>query len=143
MNIRRFLVSKTNLRNAKVVESPVPALAEGQVLLAIDSFAFTSNNVTCAAFGDAMQYWQFFPAGEAGDGQIPAWGFANVIESRWSKTAYGTAFMLAQRPRIEVIGLTSSANSVFVEKLGCYTRAVALRTAAKGPYSLTLAFARR
>ena len=35
----------------------------GEVLLSIDAFAFTANNVTYAMFGDAMNYWQFFPRG--------------------------------------------------------------------------------
>jgi Protein of unknown function (DUF2855) len=48
-----------------------------------------------------------------------------ILSSASSKTAYGTAFMLAQRPGIEAIGLTSGSNAGFVEKLGCYTRVVA------------------
>ncbi len=45
-----------------------------------------------------------------------------LLSSASSKTAYGTAFMLAQRKGIEVIGLTSAANKVFCEGLGCYHR---------------------
>jgi hypothetical protein len=29
-----------------------------------------------------MQYWQFFPSGEAGWGIVPVWGFADVLASR-------------------------------------------------------------
>jgi hypothetical protein len=49
---------------------------------------------------------------------------ANVmlLSSASSKTAYGTAFQLAQRPGIEVIGLTSPSNQAFCESLGCYSR---------------------
>src|SRR5690606_26278829 len=64
----------------KRVETALPALAEGEVLVAVDKFAFTSNNVTYAAFGDAMQYWDFFPAPE-GFGRVPVWGFGDVVVS--------------------------------------------------------------
>ena len=49
---------------------------------------------------------------------------AVVVSSASSKTAIGTAFLLHQRPPIEVIGLTSARNVAFVEGLGAYDRAV-------------------
>jgi Protein of unknown function (DUF2855) len=48
-----------------------------------------------------------------------------LLSSASSKTAYGTAFMLAQRKGIEVVGLTSSGNVAFCESLGCYRRVLA------------------
>ena len=45
-----------------------------------------------------------------------------VLSSASSKTAYGTAFALARRSGIEVVGLTSVANQSFCESLGCYAR---------------------
>jgi len=45
-----------------------------------------------------------------------------LLSSASSKTAYGTAFQLAQREGIEVVGLTSPANVAFCESLGCYHR---------------------
>ena len=194
-------------------------LEVGEVLLRIDRFAFTANNVTYAMFGEAMHYWQFFPATDPAWGVIPVWGFATVaasavegiavgerfygylptathlivqpervnasgfvdgadhratlpavynqflrcstdpgyhpdqeaeqmilrplfftsfliddflkdnaffgaervvLSSASSKTAYGTAFCLSQRPDVEVIGLTSDKNLDFVRSLGCY-----------------------
>ena len=56
------------------------ALQPGQARLRIEHFALTANNITYAAFGETMRYWQFFPA-PAGWGCIPVWGFASVIES--------------------------------------------------------------
>ena len=41
----------------------------------------TTNNITYAAFGDAMQYWNFFPTGDAAWGHMPVWGFADVVAS--------------------------------------------------------------
>jgi hypothetical protein len=45
-----------------------------------------------------------------------------VLSSASSKTAYGTAFALARRSGIEVVGLTSEANRAFCQRLGCYAR---------------------
>jgi hypothetical protein len=47
-----------------------------------------------------------------------------LLSSASSKTAYGTAFQLIQRPGIEVVGLTSAANRAFCESLGCYSRVI-------------------
>jgi hypothetical protein len=76
-----FVVGRSDLRQHKLLSSPPPELAAGEVLLKIDKFAFTSNNVTYAAFGDAMNYWDFFPAPE-GWGRVPVWGFADVAASK-------------------------------------------------------------
>lgn len=48
-----------------------------------------------------------------------------LLSSASSKTAYGMAFLLKQRPGIEVVGLTSAANRAFCESLGCYSRVFA------------------
>jgi len=45
---------------------------------------------------------------------------AVVMSSASSKTAYGTAFMLARREGVKVIGLTAAGNVEFVERLGLY-----------------------
>ena len=59
---------------SRFTEQPPAELAPGQVLLKIDAFAFTANNVTYAVFGDMMRYWQFFPAASEGWGRIPGLG---------------------------------------------------------------------
>jgi hypothetical protein len=225
MSTTTFLVRQDQLGTTRIDTRDAAPLAAGQVRVRVDSFALTSNNITYAAFGDAMNYWQFFPTGEAGWGIIPVWGFGTVTQSlhpgvavgerlygywpmaseatlqpdrlspagfsdaaphraglhavynsylrcnadpfytadsedaqallrplfitSWliddfladndffgagngamllssasSKTAYGTAFQLIQRPGIQVIGLTSAGNRAFCESLGCYTRVV-------------------
>jgi Protein of unknown function (DUF2855) len=89
----RFLVRRNNLRDSRWVGDPdAPAtrpLAEGEARLRIDRFALTSNNITYAAFGEAMKYWDFFPTGDAAWGCIPVWGFAEVSESRADGVAVG------------------------------------------------------
>ncbi len=82
----RLLVAKHELRRTRLGPDPdapaARALTEGEVRLAIDHFALTANNITYAALGEAMKYWQFFPSDDAAWGCIPVWGFAEVDESR-------------------------------------------------------------
>ncbi len=216
-----LLIEQENLAHTQWRGDAGVALSDGQIALRIDRFALTANNITYAAFGEAMKYWQFYPAGDA-HGILPVWGFATVSQSAradllvgervygffpfasevvltpdrvtakgfaeaaphraelaavynqyvrcaaddfyqadneavqcllrplfitsWliddffadhqdfgattlllssasSKTAYGTAFMLAQRAKatgLRVVGLTSASNLAFVRALGCY-----------------------
>jgi hypothetical protein len=229
MNTLHFEVRKASLGSTAFRNTPAKTLPEGQIRVVIERFALTSNNITYAAMGDAMQYWQFFPVAEdPAWGRIPVWGFGRVLESRhpliaegerlygyfpmasgidlapgtissahffdtaahraalhpvynqymrcaadpfytadtedlqallrplfitsWliddfladnaffgatadasqpglmllssasSKTAYGTAFQLARREGLEVVGLTSARNLAFCQSLGCYQR---------------------
>jgi Protein of unknown function (DUF2855) len=92
MATRTFVVDRKNLRETRWIEAAPRDLADGAVRLKIDSFALTSNNITYAAFGDTMNYWSFFPTGDAGTGCIPAWGFALVTESRCAGVAEGERF---------------------------------------------------
>ena len=224
MSTTTLLVRQNQLADTAVRTTADSALQDGEIRVQVDRFALTSNNITYAAMGEMLQYWQFFPSGEAGWGIIPVWGFGTVQASRhpdipvgehlygywpmathavlaphrvsttgfsdgaphraglhavynhylrtntdpfyqplsediqallrplfitsWliddfladqgfygagtlllssasSKTAYGTAFQLAQRAGVQVVGLTSQANRAFCESLGCYHRVVA------------------
>ena len=83
---QRLFIARAELSRAHLGPDPdAPAqrlLAPGQVRLAVEAFSLTANNITYAAFGEAMKYWQFFPAGDAALGCLPVWGFATVSESR-------------------------------------------------------------
>ena len=85
-----FLVRKDALATTELRQAPDAPLADGQIRLAIDRFAFTSNNVSYAAAGDTLNYWTFFPAPE-GWGRIPVWGFGSVAESAHPDIAAGEA----------------------------------------------------
>lgn len=76
-----FLVRRDDLRTTRVAEPQDAPLRDGEARLRVERFGFTANNLTYGAFGDALGYWQFFPAAE-GWGRIPVWGFGAVIESR-------------------------------------------------------------
>lgn len=74
-------LDRGNLRNLKTVTKTIGEIAEGEVLVTIDKFALTANNVSYATSGDALGYWNFYPA-EEGWGIVPVWGMADVVESR-------------------------------------------------------------
>jgi Protein of unknown function (DUF2855) len=85
----QFLVRKDALHTSQMVTADHAPLKDGDIRLRIERFAFTSNNITYAAFGEAMQYWQFFPAAQEGWGVIPVWGFASVVQSSHPGVAVG------------------------------------------------------
>src|SRR6478609_1653274 len=84
-----FLVKRDELRECRIAESEAPAPAAGQALLRIDTFGLTANNITYAVMGEAMSYWDFFPAGD-GWGRVPMWGFAEVERSEADGVEPGT-----------------------------------------------------
>jgi hypothetical protein len=73
-------VNRTEITNTKPVTTQIAPLAEGQVLVAIDKFGLTANNVSYAVTGDNIGYWQFYPV-EDGWGIVPVWGCGTVIQS--------------------------------------------------------------
>src|SRR4051812_16965998 len=81
-------VDRADLHRSRVIDGESPPLADGDARLRVDAFALTSNNITYAAFGDAMQYWNFFPGAE-GWGRIPVWGFGEVTASHAEGVAQG------------------------------------------------------
>jgi hypothetical protein len=84
-----FLVKRDELRECRVADSPAPEPAAGQALLRVERFGLTANNVTYAVMGEAMSYWDFFPAGD-GWGRVPMWGFAEVERSEADGVEPGT-----------------------------------------------------
>ncbi|MET3665212.1 DUF2855 family protein [Caulobacter sp. 1776] len=86
-----FLVAKSDLRRTEFRDAETPPLADGEVRLAIESFALTANNITYAVFGEAMKYWDFFP-GPEGFGRVPVWGHAHVEASNHPEVAVGQRF---------------------------------------------------
>ncbi len=115
-----FIVRRNQLRETRFIDdaAALAPLDDGAVRLHIDSFALTSNNITYAAFGDAMKYWNFFPSGVEGWGRIPVWGFADVTESRCEGVAVGERFygyfpmsshLVVQPDRVRESGFVDSA----------------------------------
>ena len=71
-----------------------PEPAEGEVVLALDRFSLTTNNITYAAYGDAIGYWRVFPTGRDDYGLMPVWGFADVAASRAEGIEVGARVVL-------------------------------------------------
>lgn len=93
LTVTRLLTNKRALGQTRIDTVDMPlSLADGEVVLKIDRAAVTTNNITYAAFGDAMQYWGFFPTGEADWGHMPVWGFADVIMSNAEGVEVGERF---------------------------------------------------
>lgn len=86
-----FIVARDDLQQCKVIETELPdaaALPDDALLVRVTSFAFTANNITYAVLGDALKYWQLFPAPE-GFGSVPVWGFGEVVASKHPDIATG------------------------------------------------------
>jgi hypothetical protein len=86
-----FIVARNDLQQCKIAETQIPdaaLLPDDALLIKIDRFAFTANNITYAVLGDQLKYWQLFPAPE-NFGNIPVWGFGEIIASRHPGIAIG------------------------------------------------------
>ena len=118
--IRHFEVRRGQLQQTRLVESNIDtsALAASELLLRVEQFAMTANNITYAAFGEVMQYWNFFPASESGWGRIPVWGFAVVQASAHPQIAVGeriygyfpmSSHLLIQADQVKASGFIDSS----------------------------------
>lgn len=90
----QFQVRKDQLATTRTVQLSDSPLAEGDIRVRIEHFAYTANNITYAAFGDAMNYWQFFPVAPTTQdaalwGVVPVWGFGVVEQSRCTEVVEG------------------------------------------------------
>lgn len=86
-----FVVARNDLEQCKLIETATPdaaALPADALLVRVERFAFTANNITYAVMGDELKYWQIFPAPQ-GFGNIPVWGFGEVIASQHSGVTVG------------------------------------------------------
>jgi len=130
-NGQRLFIARAELARAHLGPDPdAPAqrlLAPGQARLAVEAFSLTANNVTYAAFGEAMKYWQFFLSGDAALGCLPVWGFATVSESLaeglapgrrvWGYYPAGTHLVVAPSKVSEVPSPTTGiGSSVFATR---------------------------
>ncbi len=90
---QRLFIHQGDLASARLGPDPdapgARPLQPGQLRLQVQHFAVTANNITYAAFGKAMKYWNFFPSPDAASGCLPVWGFARVVESLAPGVAVG------------------------------------------------------
>ena len=107
-----FVVLRNDLQQCKIIETQLPdaaTLPDEALLIKIDRFAFTANNITYAAVGERLKYWELFPAPQD-FGNIPVWGFGEVIASRHPGVNVGERlfgyFPMATHLVIEAAGVT-------------------------------------
>jgi hypothetical protein len=82
--LRQLQTLKSDLSKTRILETQNSDIQEEEISVSIESFAFTSNNVTYGVAGDTIGYWQFFPTTEDANnewGCIPVWGYAKIIKS--------------------------------------------------------------
>jgi hypothetical protein len=75
-----FQVRRDDLATTRVVPSDLRAPVAGEVLVEIERFGFSANNVTYGLLGSQLRYWDLFPA-QDGWGRIPVWGYLRVVAS--------------------------------------------------------------
>jgi hypothetical protein len=91
MNATDFIVARDDFQHCKFIETAIPdatELPDDALLVKVDRFALTANNITYAVLGDELKYWELFPAPQ-GFGNIPVWGFGEVVASRHPAVAIG------------------------------------------------------
>ena len=81
MTMTEIWVDRDDYRKTKIIEVETPALAEGEVLVSVDKFGLTANNVSYAVSGKTIGYWGYYPA-DNNWGKVPVWGMADIIESK-------------------------------------------------------------
>jgi len=79
--ITRLVTRKSARGQTEMQSLPARPLGEGEAVFRLDRFSLTANNITYAMFGEAMNYWDFFPTGDEAFGHMPVWGFADVVAS--------------------------------------------------------------
>ncbi len=90
--MNRLLMNRARFEDMQIDSTDAPSARDGEVVLALDRFSLTVNNVTYAAFGDELRYWEFFPSGVEGYGLLPVWGYADVVDSRAEGVEAGQRF---------------------------------------------------
>jgi hypothetical protein len=80
MKICELHVDKSCLTNTRIVHRDAPRLHNEDVLVEIERFGLTANNITYAFLGDRFGYWQFFPVDDTW-GLVPVWGIGTVVET--------------------------------------------------------------
>ena len=86
-----LIINRKKYSDHSVEQSTIEELKDGEALMEVERFSFTSNNITYAIVGDQIGYWNFFKA-EEGKGKLPGWGFAKVIDSKCDAVDVGERF---------------------------------------------------
>jgi len=115
MNATDFIVARDDLQACKTIQTQIhdaDTLPADGLLVRVDRFALTANNITYAVMGEQLKYWSLFPA-PSGFGIIPVWGFGDVIASKHPNVGEGERlfgyFPMATHLVIEAADVTKRA----------------------------------
>jgi Protein of unknown function (DUF2855) len=104
-------VEKGRLMNTRVARRDAPRLNDGDLLVEIERFGLSANNITYAFLGDRFGYWQFFPVDSAW-GMVPVWGIGKVVETNCPQIPLGERlygyFPMASHALLEAGGVNSA-----------------------------------
>lgn len=107
--VQRLVLHRKEPMCHEIQSAPLAPLGASEILLRVDKFGLTSNNVTYAALGRALHYFEFFPV-SAEWSALPVWGMATVIESTAPDVATGARvygyFPAATHATLAVSGTT-------------------------------------
>ncbi len=84
--------NKSDITEVRIADNPVADMKPGQVRLTVDRFGYSANNITYAAAGDTLKYWEFFPTGNENHGVVPVWGYADVEASNCDGIEVGARY---------------------------------------------------
>ncbi|MET0559747.1 MAG: DUF2855 family protein [Solirubrobacterales bacterium] len=110
-----FLIKRDDLHSCRIADSEPLTAGPGEAVLRVETFGLTANNITYAVMGEAMSYWDFFPATD-GWGRMPVWGFATVEQSEAQGVEAGTRVYGYLPPSSQLLTVPGSINpSGFVD----------------------------
>jgi len=75
---------------SRLVREQLPDPGEGEVLLSVDNFGLSTNNLAYVLLGDVLGHWNAFPAAH-GWGRPPTWGTARVLAADPAVASVGQA----------------------------------------------------
>ncbi|KAI9016702.1 hypothetical protein DFJ74DRAFT_678011 [Hyaloraphidium curvatum] len=81
-NITELFVEQDDPRNVHLESRAVADLANDEVLIKIEKFGLTANNVSYIITGKSLRYFDFFPAQDKKYGKMNVWGFGIVVKSK-------------------------------------------------------------
>lgn len=82
-------VRKANLGDFRTTLTKGPQNLDGKLLIRVERFGLTANNITYGVVGDRIGYWKFFPGPDDSFGVIPVWGIGVVETSGLPGIAVG------------------------------------------------------
>jgi hypothetical protein len=82
-------IEQSNTKSSQLVAETITAPQDGELLVQIDKFGMTTNNITYVALGKSYQYFDFFPCQDRLKAKLNVWGVATVVQSKHAQISVG------------------------------------------------------